>query len=128
MIFSYKKWDSFCKKLADRGIKSIPAMQVQGNKEKYLVLKHDVETDVAKAYTLAKIEQRYGHKGTYYVQSYLLDSENNVKLLSEMQSPLQSLLFAILVTLYRVLTSYILFEQKKKYSYFNNCTYFRSTP
>ena len=85
MIFVYKKWDAFCKKLANAGLHSIPAAEVYGREKGYLVLKHDVETDVSKAYELARIEQQYGHRGSYYVQAYLLDKKENVTLLRQMQ-------------------------------------------
>lgn len=85
MIFVYKKWDRFCKELHEKGIHSIPAREITAETRGYLVLKHDVETDVAKALTLAKIEQKHGHRGSYYVQAYLLDSAENVKMLHEMQ-------------------------------------------
>ena len=85
MIFVYKKWDDFCKKLQENGIHSIPAKDVRAETQNYLVLKHDVETNVARAYALAKIEQKYGHKGSYYVQAYLLDNSENVQMLIQMQ-------------------------------------------
>lgn len=85
MIFVYKKWDSFCKALANKGIISIPACEVSRETESYTVLKHDVETDVLRAYELAKIENKYGHRGSYYVQAYLLSDEKNVDILRKMQ-------------------------------------------
>lgn len=85
MIFTYKKWNNFCSRLIKADIKSIPANEVGKSEEKYLVLKHDVETDVKKAYTMAKIETAYGHRGSYYVQAYLMDDKNNIEMLSEMQ-------------------------------------------
>ena len=84
MIFVYKKWDVFCESLKEKGIQSISAKDVRENTKSYLVLKHDVETDVSKAYEMAKIEHKYGHKGSYYVQAYLLEKEENVKMLKEM--------------------------------------------
>jgi hypothetical protein len=54
-------------------------------KSPYVVLKHDVETDVEKAYKLAEIEHKYGHKGSYYIQAYLMNSEKNICLLKKMQ-------------------------------------------
>lgn len=84
MIFVYKKWDSFCNSLIQKGIQSISAKEVNAQKENYIVLKHDVETDVNKAYLMAKIEHKYGHKGSYYVQAYLLEKEENIKMLKEM--------------------------------------------
>ncbi len=84
MIFVYQKWDEFCKTLKEKGMLSIPAKEVGENP--YIVLKHDVETDVAKAYELAKIEAGYGHRGVYYVQAYLLDDAQNVEFLQKMQA------------------------------------------
>ena len=51
----------------------------------YLVLKHDVETNVAHALQIAKIEHKHGHRGTYYVQAYLLDGAENIAMLRQMQ-------------------------------------------
>lgn len=83
MIFTYKKWDAFCAKLQKEGYQSIPAREVSN--ATYLVLKHDVETNVPNAYRMAGIEQKYGHRGSYYVQAYLLDDTKNVELLQKMQ-------------------------------------------
>ena len=87
MIFVYKKWEEFCDKLAKSGKYSITAAEVaDGNcEENYLVLKHDVETDVKKAFHIAEIEKKYGHRGVYYVQGYLLENKDNVSLLKQMQ-------------------------------------------
>lgn len=85
MIFTYKAWSKFCKKLADADISAIAAKEVAAERAPYVVLKHDVETDVSHAYEIAVIEQRYGHRGSYYVQAYLLEKEENVDLLRKMQ-------------------------------------------
>lgn len=85
MIFVYKKWSSFCRALKEKRILSIPAKDVSEETEHYLVLKHDVETDVAKAFKMAQIEQQYGHHGTYYVQAYLMDNVKNIEMLRKMQ-------------------------------------------
>lgn len=85
MIFVYKKWDAFCKRLAESGIYSIPAKDVSADTKKYLVLKHDVETDVGKALEMARIENKYGHKGSYYVQAYLMADKNNIQKLKQIQ-------------------------------------------
>ena len=85
MIFVYKAWEQFCKKLQDAQIVSIPARVVTKDTDAYLVLKHDVETKVSNAYTIAKIEHKYGHRGSYYVQAYLLDDPENVRLLQQMR-------------------------------------------
>ena len=84
MIFTFKKWSRFCQRLAQAERLSIPAAAVADATTPYIVLKHDVETDVKKAYQMAKIEAAYGHRGSYYVQAYLMHSAENVALLSEM--------------------------------------------
>ncbi len=85
MIFVYKNWENFCEKLQEKGIISIPACEVNSDSYSYLVLKHDVETDVSHAYEIAKIENSFGHRGSYYVQAYLLEDSKNVELLQKMQ-------------------------------------------
>ena len=85
MIFTYKKWENFCLRLQQMGLQSIPAREVKGISGGYLVLKHDVETNVGSAYRMAQIEEKYGHRGSYYVQAYLLENSENVVLLQKMQ-------------------------------------------
>ncbi len=87
MIFVVKNWKKICKSLADAGRISVPLKERLEKKgsEVFLTLKHDVETNVPKAYRLAEIEAELGHRGSYYVQAYLLEKEENVKLLQEMQ-------------------------------------------
>ena len=58
MVFEYKKWDEFCKRLHNTGMKSIPACEVTETTGKYIVLKHDVETDVSRAFELAKLPRQ----------------------------------------------------------------------
>lgn len=86
MIFVYSAWDSFCAELKDKGIVSIPAREVTSEMDSFLVLKHDIENTVSKAYKLAEIEHKYGHRGTYYAHAYLLDDPQNVELLQKMQT------------------------------------------
>ena len=86
MIFVYKYWDQFCRDLKEKGIFSIPAREVKETMASFLVLKHDIENTVPKAYKLAEIENRYGHRGTYYAHAYLLDDPQNVELLRKMQA------------------------------------------
>ncbi len=87
MIFTYKYWDSFCRRLAEQKVHSIPARQLMTEQPQrpYLVLKHDVETNVASALKMAQIEHHYGHTGSYYVQAYLLSDEKNLAMLQQMQ-------------------------------------------
>ena len=85
MIFVYKKWEAFCRALSEGGRTSIPAHEVTFATVDYLVLKHDVETNVGNAYRMAEIEHRYSHRGSYYVQAYLLQNAENVALLEKMR-------------------------------------------
>lgn len=86
MIFVYKYWDQFCRDLKENGIVSIPAKEVKESMTSFLVLKHDIENTVPKAYKLAEIENKYGHRGTFYAHAYLLDDPQNVELLRKMQA------------------------------------------
>lgn len=86
MIFIYSAWERFCAALQAEGRISIPAKEVTVGMDSFLVLKHDIENTVPKAYKLAEIEHRYGHRGTYYAHAYLLDDQQNVELLRKMQA------------------------------------------
>lgn len=88
MEFVYRTWETFCQALSQQAIYSIPAKELVNSKtsELFLVLKHDVETNVASAYRIAEIEHRYGHCGSYYVQAYLLEDAANTDLLKKMQA------------------------------------------
>ena len=85
MIFEYKNWETFCRQLKDAGIISIPACEVKTSSGKFLVLKHDVETNVKRAFELAIIENKHGHRGSYYVQAYLMHDKKNLALLRKMK-------------------------------------------
>ena len=85
MIFVYQHWTDFCRRLAEKGMQSIPTREILPTTTNYVVLKHDVETNVSKAYRLAAIEHKYGHRGSYYVQAYLMHDEKNILMLREMQ-------------------------------------------
>lgn len=85
MIFVFDTWDKFCFDLKSKGLVSIPVKEISAEQNKFVVLKHDIENTVPKAYKMAEIEHRYGHRGTYYAHAYLLDNPQNVKLLQKMQ-------------------------------------------
>lgn len=85
MIFVFRKWKVFCKSLKEKGLISVPANSLSYGQNNFLVLKHDVETNVKKAYKIARIEKEYGHCGSYYVQAYLLRDKKNVSILQNMQ-------------------------------------------
>jgi len=78
-IFIYANWEKVCKTIALK-FNTIRADEiVESSKDKWIVVKHDVETDVPKAVKLAEIEHKYGICATYYVQADLL--EENIALL-----------------------------------------------
>lgn len=87
MIFVYKQWNDFCRKLKDNGFVSLSAATILKIKpdKLFLVLKHDVETNPSKALRLAQIESKYSHKGSYYVQAYLLNNSKNIEILKQIQ-------------------------------------------
>ena len=87
MIFIYRYWENFCRKLHESDAHSITAKTLLNAhpSQPYVILKHDVETDVPKAFKIAQIEHKWGHCGSYYVQAYLLNNPKNIALLSQMQ-------------------------------------------
>ena len=86
MVFVYKYWEQFCRALREKEITSIPACEVGDTMPFFLVLKHDIENNVSKAYKLAEIEHKYGHCGSYYAHACLLEDTKNVELLLKMQA------------------------------------------
>jgi len=87
-MFIYKKWEKFCSELNGLGIGSytaLEALSISSENRNIVIIKHDVETSVQKALTIAQIEHKFNIKTTYYVQSYLLNSSNNVTMLKEIK-------------------------------------------
>lgn len=87
-MFYYKNWERFCEALSKCGVTLCTAEQSLKlpKTERFVVLKHDVETFVPNAHRLASIEHKYGICGSYYVQAYLMSDSKNIALLKEMQS------------------------------------------
>ena len=87
-MFYYKNWERFCESLSKSGVTLCTAEQSLKlpKGERFVVLKHDVETFVANAHRLAAIEHKYGICGSYYVQAYLMIDPENLRLLKEMQA------------------------------------------
>lgn len=92
MKFIYSEWDLFCKDLQREGIQSITAREILRKAQtdeldkrfRFVNLKHDVESQPQKALDLARIEHKYGHCATYYVQAYLM-TESNKSIFQEIQ-------------------------------------------
>lgn len=84
-MFVFSEWQKICNELSSR-FTCIRADQIlnQPSDSKWIVIKHDVETNVPKAMELAKIEATHNISATYYVQADLLN--DNYKELQEIAS------------------------------------------
>jgi len=81
-MFVYSQWDSICQELSN--LKTIRADEILSQKDlEWIVIKHDIETNVPKALELAKIEAKYGIQATYYVQADLV--KDSYRILQEIQ-------------------------------------------
>lgn len=87
-MFIYKNWEHFCARIKELEIKTYTAadaLSISSKDKKYMIIKHDVETNVRKALEIAEIENRFNIKTTFYVQSYLLNSNKNIRKLKKIQ-------------------------------------------
>ena len=87
-MFVHSKWEQFCSEIGNMDVSIVKAEQLIHTLPtgSFIILKHDVETNPKKALSMAQIEHSFGMSGTYYVQGYLLDSPENIKILKEIQS------------------------------------------
>jgi hypothetical protein len=84
-MFIYSKWDEICKTISLLNkSKTFDNLQLNGDLNDWVAIKHDVETNVKKALIIAKIEARYNIKSTYYFQGGLVDK--NYKIIQEISS------------------------------------------
>jgi len=87
-MFIYKNWEKFCFELNELGIKTctaLEALSISSENRNFVIIKHDVETSVQKALAIANIEHQFNIQTTYYVQSYLLNSSDNLLMLKEIK-------------------------------------------
>lgn len=86
-MFYYHNWDRFCQFVKNSNFATCTAEESLSTPKdrKFIVLKHDVEGNVPKALKLAEIEHRYGIRGSYYVQAYLIENPENVSILKKMK-------------------------------------------
>lgn len=86
-MFYYQNWDIFCAAVKGSDFVTCRADESinQPKDIRYIVFKHDVETNVGKALRLAEMEHKYGINGTYYVQGYLLNDPQNIAMLKRIQ-------------------------------------------
>ena len=83
-LFVYRYWDNVCDNIS-QNYTTIRADEITNNiNNSWIVIKHDVETDVSKALKLAQIEHKYNIKATYYIQASLV--EENYQLLQQISS------------------------------------------
>ena len=88
-MFIYKNWELFCSRIRELEIKTytaVEALSISSKDNQYIIIKHDVETNVHKALIIAQIESEFDIKTTFYVQSYLLNSSKNIRMLKEIQA------------------------------------------
>ena len=86
-MFLYSEWNYFCTKIKELNIKTYTAkeaLKINKKNKVFLIIKHDVETNVKKAYEIALIESNHNINSTYYVQSYLLKNNDNIIILKKM--------------------------------------------
>jgi len=82
-----RDWEKMCREIASHHLLTQTiAETIEADVKGAIALKHDVETAPKKAFLLAKIEHRYGIKGTYYFQAYLLKKAKNIALMKKMQA------------------------------------------
>lgn len=81
-MFTYKNWHRFCAQLSESA-NCITAEDLTAKEklEKWVVIKHDVEAKPKRALKLAKIENIYGIRATYYFQASLI--KDNLTLLKK---------------------------------------------
>jgi hypothetical protein len=81
-MFIYRVWEIFCLEISCKyNCIRIDEISEQPSNGSWISIKHDVETNVEKAFEIAKIENKYNIRATYYIQSYLL--HDNFKLLKK---------------------------------------------
>ena len=87
-MFTYNNWDKFCSTIRKNNhccTRAMDIISVVKKNKKFIILKHDVETNVKKALIFAKIEHKYKISGTFYIQEYLLDNPKNIKILNQIK-------------------------------------------
>ena len=77
MEFTHKNWNYICN-LFHSDYKEINFNKIEFFKNKFLVIKHDVECNANAALKIAKIEHSYGIKSIFYVQFDVFESNVHV--------------------------------------------------
>jgi hypothetical protein len=72
MNFVLSEWARLCASLPSESCCTVAEILDKEAADRWICIKHDVETDVTRAVDIAEIEAEYGIRATYFVQSYLL--------------------------------------------------------
>ena len=78
MIFLQKEWAWFCSLIDSTKCITVSELPKLSSDDEYLVIKHDVETNVERALKIAEIEAKHGIRATFFIQSYLLEGSKNL--------------------------------------------------
>jgi hypothetical protein len=73
MKFVQSEWDRFCSSIDSTKCVTISELPDLSRSQSWLAIKHDVETNVKRAYDIACIEARHGIRSTFFVQAELLE-------------------------------------------------------
>ncbi len=85
---TFREYGKFCQKIEKSGVRTFTARYACDHPDvfnsQFLIIKHDVESNLAKAFKLSRIEHQYGIHSTYYIHSFFLDEPGNISMLHEM--------------------------------------------
>lgn len=73
MKFVQSEWNRFCSSIDTTKCVTVSELPGLSRSRGWLAIKHDVETNVERAYDIACIEARHGIRSTFFVQAELLD-------------------------------------------------------
>lgn len=72
MKLLHREWERFCSSIDASKCVTVAELPGLSGTAPWISIKHDVETNVARALQIAAIEAKYSIRATYFVQSYLL--------------------------------------------------------
>jgi hypothetical protein len=78
MKLVHSEWDRFCSAIDSSRCVTISELLDKPKEVTWIAIKHDVETNVARALQIAAIEAKYSIRATYFVQSDLLEGNKGL--------------------------------------------------
>jgi len=77
MDFTFKKYEELCRIISRPGYKNLTLEEYlrKPQKNKFIILRHDVDKKPKNALEIAKIEKKYGLKSTFYFRMKTFDKE-----------------------------------------------------